>query len=207
MPIDRVRSCKGLRIAALLAGTSLGAVDAYAVDGTWQGPGSEWTTGSNWSSGTVPDGVARFTTVGTTSISIPLSTATPPVAPNINTIFFDAPASAYTITNNSTLNILGTGIVNTSTNTQTITNNFLITFHNSSTAGSATIINQTPPGGVRRPNLVYGQQHRWPSALHPCSRFRCLRRHIGAQLGRHDRRLDRGGRQFPSWVKKSHGRL
>jgi len=130
-----------LRIAALLAGTSLGAVDAYAVDGTWQGPGSEWTTGSNWSSGTVPDGVARFTTVGPTSISIPLA----PV-PNINTIFFDAPASAYTITNNSTLNILGTGIVNTSTNTQTITNNFLMTFRNSSTAGSATIINQTPPG-------------------------------------------------------------
>jgi hypothetical protein len=141
MPIDRVRSCKGLRIAALLAGTSLGAVDAYAVDGTWQGPGSEWTTGSNWSSGTVPDGVARFTTVGPTSISIPLA----PV-PNINTIFFDAPASAYTITNNSTLNILGTGIVNTSTNTQTITNNFLMTFRNSSTAGSATIINQTPRG-------------------------------------------------------------
>jgi hypothetical protein len=107
MPIDRVRSCKGLRIAALLAGTSLGAVDAYAVDGTWQGPGSEWTTGSNWSSGTVPDGVARFTTVGPTSISISLSTATPPVVPNINTIFFDAPASAYTITNNSTLNLLG----------------------------------------------------------------------------------------------------
>jgi outer membrane autotransporter protein len=140
IPITRRprRSHARWRVAALLAGVSLGAVNAYAVDGTWQGPGSEWTTGSNWSSGVVPDNVATFTTNGPTSISILGQSA-----PNINTIFFDAAASAYTITNNTILNINGTGIVNTSSNTQTIINNFLIIFKNSSTAGNATIINNS----------------------------------------------------------------
>jgi hypothetical protein len=46
--------------AALLAATS-----AHATDGTWQGPGAEWTAGTNWSSTpTVPDNTATFTNNG-----------------------------------------------------------------------------------------------------------------------------------------------
>ena len=52
---------------ALLAGVSLAALaslapyPAHAVDGTWSGPGSEWTDGTNWSSTpAVPDNTATF---------------------------------------------------------------------------------------------------------------------------------------------------
>src|SRR5262245_45165718 len=82
--------------AALLGGVWLGAFaallpqSAQAVDGTWTGPGAEWTTGTNWSSSpTVPDNTATFTGNGApTSVTIPGSTA-------INTIDFDASAPAY----------------------------------------------------------------------------------------------------------------
>ena len=53
-----------LRRAALLAGVScaalavLGSGGVYAqVDGTWSGPGNEWTDGTNWSSN--PDAPQR----------------------------------------------------------------------------------------------------------------------------------------------------
>ena len=42
--------------AALLGSVCIGALAmlgpgaAHAVDGTWTGPGGEWTTGTNWSS-------------------------------------------------------------------------------------------------------------------------------------------------------------
>ena len=55
------------RRAALLGSVCIGALamlgpgTAHAVDGTWTGPGGEWTTGTNWSSSpTVPDGTATF---------------------------------------------------------------------------------------------------------------------------------------------------
>jgi len=81
---------------ALLGGVWLGALaallpqSAQAVDGTWTGPGTEWTTGTNWSSSpTVPDNTATFTGNGApTSVTISNSTS-------INTIDFDASASAY----------------------------------------------------------------------------------------------------------------
>ncbi len=82
--------------AALLGSAWLGAlallapVTAFAVDGTWQGPGSEWTTGTNWSSSpTVPDDTATFANNGApTSVTISNNAA-------INTIEFDAAAPAY----------------------------------------------------------------------------------------------------------------
>jgi T5SS/PEP-CTERM-associated repeat protein len=82
--------------AALLGGVWLGAFaallpqSAQAVDGTWTGPGAEWTTGTNWSSSpTVPDNTATFTGNGApTSVTISGSTT-------INTIDFDAGAPAY----------------------------------------------------------------------------------------------------------------
>ena len=68
--------------AARLGGVSLGALallvagNAYAVDGIWQGPGAEWTTGTNWSSSPiVPDGTATFSNAGPTSVTISNTTS------------------------------------------------------------------------------------------------------------------------------------
>src|SRR3981081_32050 len=62
------------RRAALLGSVWIGALamlgpgTTHAVDGTWTGPGAEWTTGTNWSSlptpNTVPDDIATFTNNG-----------------------------------------------------------------------------------------------------------------------------------------------
>jgi outer membrane autotransporter protein len=101
---------------ALLGGVWLGALaalgtqPAYAVDGTWTGPGAEWTTGTNWSSSpTVPDNTATFTNnAAPTSVTISSSTS-------INTIEFDAAAPAYsfTVQNGATFTI-NTGTANSS---------------------------------------------------------------------------------------------
>ena len=93
------RACPGLARAALLGGVWLGALaivapdTAHAVDGTWTGPGAEWTTGTNWSSTpTVPDNLATFTNNGApTSVTISNNAV-------INTIEFDAAAPAYSFT-------------------------------------------------------------------------------------------------------------
>jgi T5SS/PEP-CTERM-associated repeat protein len=104
--------------AALLGSVWLGALVivapdvARAVDGTWQGPGMEWTTGTNWSSSPlVPDGVgtATFTNNSApTSVTISNNAA-------INTIQFDsaAPAYSFTVQNGATFTING-GTTNSS---------------------------------------------------------------------------------------------
>jgi hypothetical protein len=70
----------------------LGPGTAHAVDGTWQGPGAEWTAGTNWSSSpTVPDGTATFSNTGPTSVTISNSTS-------IDTIAFGLAAPAYSFT-------------------------------------------------------------------------------------------------------------
>src|SRR5262249_26276973 len=144
--------------AALLAATS-----AHATDGTWQGPGAEWTTGTNWSSTpTVPNNTATFTNNGApTAVTISASTS-------INTMVFapGAPAYSFTLGGSTAFTIAGAGIVNASSNapnffvgpisTLSFTNNStagnavitnagnysaVTSFFNSSTAGNATIIN------------------------------------------------------------------
>src|SRR5262245_15121787 len=103
---------RGLR-ATLLASVWLGAsamsVPATAhVNGTWTGPGAEWTTGTNWSSSpTVPDNIATFTNNGApTSVTISNTTS-------IGTIQFNAAAPAYSFTVNFAIfEINGSGIVN-----------------------------------------------------------------------------------------------
>lgn len=72
----------------------LGSVNAYAIDGTWDGTTSaEWTTGTNWSSTpNAPDDVATFTTNAPTSITISNGVS-------INTIQFNGGASGYSFTN------------------------------------------------------------------------------------------------------------
>ena len=135
--------------AALLAGTCLGASPALAVDGIWTGPGTEWTTGTNWSSSpTAPDNTATFTGNGApTSLTVSISTS-------INTIQFNSAAPVYTITRHrlvsfpivdTLLNINGSGIVNNSANAPhiVVSGGFTtLNFNNSSTAGNATIDNQ-----------------------------------------------------------------
>jgi len=101
---------------ALLGSAWLGALPiltpntAHAVDGTWTGPGAEWTVGTNWTSvppNTVPDNTATFTNNSApTSVTISNSAS-------INTIEFTATAPAYsfTVQNGATFTITG-GIIN-----------------------------------------------------------------------------------------------
>src|SRR4051812_48953565 len=99
------------RRAALLGSVCIGALamlgpgTAHAVDGTWTGPGAEWTTGTNWSSSpTVPDDVASFANNGApTSVTISNNAA-------INTIEFAAAAPAYsfTVQNSATFTVNST---------------------------------------------------------------------------------------------------
>ena len=102
-----------LRCVAWSAGVAIvasGAGSARAVDGTWVGAGSEWTTGSNWSSApAVPDGTATFTNNGApTAVMISNSTS-------IGTMEFTtaAPAYSFTVTNGASFAI-NTGVASTS---------------------------------------------------------------------------------------------
>ena len=129
-----------LRVAALLAGTCLGATGAQAVDGTWlAAPATnEWTTGTNWSSSpAVPDGTAIFGTSSTTSLNISGNTS-------IGTIQLDTGAPAYSFdigpSGGVDVNIVGAGIVNKST-ALSIANGGRLNFSNASTAGNAAIDN------------------------------------------------------------------
>src|SRR5262249_53675283 len=77
------------------------------VDGTWTGPGTEWTEGTNWSSSPdVPENAATFT-----NNSAPTSVTISGPA-DINTIQFTAAAPAYSFTISSAFSTAG--IVNSS---------------------------------------------------------------------------------------------
>jgi autotransporter-associated beta strand protein len=128
---------------ALLASTCLSLAlipAAHAVDGTWIGATGAWTTGINWSTGSVPGSgnTATFTSSGaTTAITISGSVS-------IGTIQLDAGAPAFSFTTapsgpNFTIN--GTGIVNNSSNVPTFTVGGGLIFSNSSSAGNAAITN------------------------------------------------------------------
>src|SRR3954452_4147331 len=104
-------ACTAPTRAALLGSVCIGALAmlvpgaAHAVDGTWTGPGAEWTTGTNWSSSpTVPDDVASFANNGApTSVTISNNA-------EINTIEFAAAAPAYsfTVQNSATFTVNST---------------------------------------------------------------------------------------------------
>src|SRR4051794_39688835 len=75
-------ACTRSRRPALLGSVCIGALallgpgTAHAVDGNWQGPGAEWTIGTNWSSSPiVPDGTATFGNSGPTSVTISSTTS------------------------------------------------------------------------------------------------------------------------------------
>jgi len=166
--IRRLRqSAQRHSLAVLLATTALGVVSAHAIDGTWTGATGEWVDGTNWSSNPdVPNGTATFSNTGTTAVANDNGDI------NIGTILFTAApnAQAYTVSINNTALIDALGVINNSTNLQTFNvssgvsmvflnassasggsgavtiNNaggFLV-FQNTSTAGTATIVN----GGI-----------------------------------------------------------
>src|SRR5215475_11630698 len=141
MPMARGRVMReaqwGLRTirAALMAGVCLGAVNAHAVDGTWlPAPAtSDWNTGTNWTSGAVPDGTATFNTSSQTSITFSSSTF-------IQRIQFTSTASTFSFALPSTgLGITGAGISISSPDftpapTFTVSGDGLLAFANSATA-------------------------------------------------------------------------
>jgi hypothetical protein len=134
------------RRAALLASVWVGALailapsPAQSVDGTWTGPGAEWTTGTNWSSSpTVPDNIATFTNIPGAPTFVTISG---PGSTSINTIQFDAAAPAYSFAVDFRFfNINGAGIVNNSAFAPSFANNFSFISFNSGTAGNAAITN------------------------------------------------------------------
>jgi hypothetical protein len=119
---------------------------AFAQDATWTGNatgpfGSDWSTGGNWSSDTVPTGIATFSGSAATTvidISSPIS---------VNQIFFASTAGSYTvrvgdISNGSEeLRVLGASVVNFSDETQLFINKSSIVFQNSSNVGEISISN------------------------------------------------------------------
>src|SRR5262245_44261268 len=131
---------------ALLGGVWLGALAmlapdaAHAVDGTWRGPGNQWTTGTNWSSSPdVPDGTATFT-----NNAAPASVTISNTITSIGAIQFTAAAPAYSFAVNMALfEINGAGIVNNSAAAPSFTNNGAMTFTNASSAGNSVILNNT----------------------------------------------------------------
>src|SRR5215469_14344450 len=105
-PRPRARRCS----AAFGSAPVFAPNAAQAVDGTWTGPGAEWTVGTNWTSippNTVPDNTATFTN-NSAPKSVTISSST-----SINTIEFTATAPAYsfTVQNGATFTITG-GIIN-----------------------------------------------------------------------------------------------
>jgi autotransporter-associated beta strand protein len=110
---------------------------AHAQDATWlASPGTNnFNTGSNWSTGTVPTGIAFFDTSNTTGLTFSAFTT-------LGGWTFNAGASAYTFTNGQTLALTGAGI-SINGGSATITNNHNLYFYNTSTAGSATIANNS----------------------------------------------------------------
>src|ERR1700754_788325 len=109
MPVGLAFECVAWSAGAMLAASLVGPAQAQ-VDGSWQGPGAEWTTGTNWSSSpTVPDGTATFTNNGAPP-SITISNTT-----SINTMVFDAAAPVYSFTvQNGASFTINTAIANSS---------------------------------------------------------------------------------------------
>src|SRR5215472_16414168 len=133
--LPRVVLLAGVLFAAL---ATLAPV-AHATDGTWTGPDTEWTDGTNWSSTPdVPDNTATFTNnAAPTSVTISDDAS-------INTIQFTAGVPAFNFITSGTgitFDVNGTGIVNNSAFAPTFSNNDNLNFNGASSAGNAIIIN------------------------------------------------------------------
>ncbi|WP_454620908.1 autotransporter domain-containing protein [Bradyrhizobium cenepequi] len=128
---------------ALAAGSvalfmGLNAETVRAQDATWTGPGTTWSDPANWSTGSVPTGVATFSGATPTNILVFAGPAS-----NVDAIQFTSGAAAYSFLfgplANTQLNINGTGIIDNSANipTFTVLATSQINFNNGSSAGDA----------------------------------------------------------------------
>jgi autotransporter-associated beta strand protein len=129
------------RMRPLLAGVAVVAamtLPAAAQDATWlANPGTgDFNTATNWTPATVPTGTAFFGVSNTTALTFSAGTA-------VGGWTFNPGASAYTFNNSlNDVNFTGAGIiVNGASAAIANTNIGLLIFHNTSTAGSATITN------------------------------------------------------------------
>src|SRR5437867_10724406 len=108
----------------------------------------DWNTAANWTPATVPNSSTDTATFATSNITnVSLSSLI-----TVNSIVFNSGSSAFTITDNSfAFTISGAGIINNSTGDQ----NFMVgingaggsgtlTFANSATAGTATVVTAGP---------------------------------------------------------------
>jgi uncharacterized protein with beta-barrel porin domain len=166
------RSVARHSLAVLLATTALGVVSAHAADATWVGGNgvdpNEWVENNNWSPATQPNGTATFTNTGVTTVANDNG-----IVIIGELLFTGTPnAQAYTFNLDNPMIVNGSGILNNSTNIQTFNttsgnslvfqngssasggtgtggvtiNNqsgAFINFQNTSTAGSATIVNNS----------------------------------------------------------------
>jgi hypothetical protein len=145
-----MRSCIVVPSLFVAAPLSMLAVDAVWLDT----PGSDvWNEGSNWSTSPIAPvkqgDTATFKTSTQTLLKL-MATATVSGNATVESITFNPGAPPFTInTNGNTLKIEGAGTANASGKPQTITNNGGATgFFNTSTAGSATIINNGSANGT-----------------------------------------------------------
>jgi outer membrane autotransporter protein len=148
--------------ALLTAGLWTGVAQAQSANWLANPGTADFNTGTNWSTGTVPTGLARFNASTRTSLTLSANTT-------LSGLTFNAGAPSYTIDPlGRRLTLTGQGIVNNSGNTVTfgpttagqlifsntssagggalVNNNIFFTFTNSSTAESANIV--TRNGGV-----------------------------------------------------------
>jgi len=123
-------------LALLIAGLCFGATAALAQNGTWTGPGAEWTTGTNWSSNpNVPTGTATFT-----NNAAPTAVTTSGLV-IIGDIGFTGTAPAYTVTIGDFFIVNGGGITNSSASLQTFDvagSSISMVFQNGSSASAGT---------------------------------------------------------------------
>jgi autotransporter-associated beta strand protein len=136
-------------LSAAAAAALLAATSAQAQNATWLlNPGSgAFNTATNWNPAVVPTNTAIFGASNTTSITFQPFTTT-----SIGTLQFNPGAPAYSFSTppalSTSISIIGTGIVNDSSNAPTfiVSSQANIFFRNASTAGNAIII--TTAGGL-----------------------------------------------------------
>ena len=132
---------------AIVLTLSLGALSALnAGSASWNlNPTSDdWSTAANWTPNTVPNGPDDIATFGVSNqTAVTVST----FGTEVNEVIFNPGASAFTITDDSSLTVSGTGI----TNNSGITQNFLVStissyfaFSNGATAGDMTVFTIAP---------------------------------------------------------------
>ncbi len=132
------------RVGVLLAIVLTSAFPAFGQDATWKTapPDNDLNNGANWSSGSVPTGVATFGQSNQTSLTI---AGVGPVFLSIDTFTFSAGAPAYTFTPGfNSITFTGLGIVNNSSNAPTFNVIGGLTFASGSAANA--IINVSAGG-------------------------------------------------------------